>query len=262
MKLYIKYIKASIQSIIMYPVNLWSKSLGRILYVYLQVHLWIALYSNHIGTESTDNRVRAITCIIISNIIFSIMECNIVNQINEKIRSGEIVMDLLKPMNYMTYLFSTYLGENIINFIFRTIPLITVTALFWNQYIGVLHYIACFILSISISFIINFLYSYIIGLIAFWLIVTWPLNMMLNSVYKCFSGIWIPIFLLPKSLGMISNLLPFKYIYSSPINILMANNNKIVITELLLQMIWCIGLYIICVLTWKYANNKLIVQGG
>ncbi|MBR6403066.1 MAG: ABC-2 family transporter protein [Eubacterium sp.] len=212
--------------------------------------------------SSADIRTKALTSIIISNIIFSIMECNIVNQINDKIRSGEIAMDLLKPMNYMAYLFSTYVGENIINLIFRTVPLVIVSSIFWKQHIASLHYYCFFLISILFSFFINFLYSYIIGLIAFWLLVTWPLNMMLNSIYKFFSGIWIPVFLMPKTLNSISNILPFKYIYSAPISILLAEKQVDVMTQLLLQLTWCIGLSIFSVCIWNYAKRKLVIQGG
>ena len=262
MRLYLKYVKVSMQSILMYPVNLWSKSFGRMLYVYLQICLWISLYSTNAIDTSGNAKIKALSCIILANIIFTVMECNTVNQINDKIRSGEIAMDLLKPMNYMLYTFSVYIGENIINFIFRTLPLTLIITVFWRKYIFTLNFIGGFFVSVILSFFINYLYSYIIGLIAFWLMVTWPLNILLNSIYKFFSGMWIPLFLFPKSLGYISIILPFKYIYTCPINILQAEHIDMVYTELLSQLIWCIGLFLLSILVWKHGKKKLVIQGG
>lgn len=246
----------------MYPINLWSKSIGRILFVYLQVCLWTALYSKGITSAASGDQIRTIFSIIFSNIVFSVMECNTVSLINDKIRSGEIAMDLMKPMNFMAYTFSIYIGENIANFVFRTIPLAVIAVVFWRTFIVDFHFIGLFLISLILSFILNFIYSFIIGLIAFWLMVTWPLNMLLNSIYKFFSGVWIPTFLLPFGLNLVSSVLPFKYIYSCPMNVILATDFKTAAMQLLYQLLWCVSLYVLSLIIWTCGRKKLVIQGG
>lgn len=119
------------------------------------------------------------------------------------------------------------------------------------------------ILSILLAYSIQFLYSLIIGLLAFWVIVTWPINMFLGAIYKLLSGVWIPVTMFPEMLYKVNLFLPFRAIYAIPVSIL-ANGMKInVIWQSIgIQIIWLVILYILMQCIWHVGRRKLVVQGG
>ena len=98
---------------------------------------------------------------------------------------------------------------------------------------------------------------------AFWLIVTWPLNMLLAAIYKLLSGAWIPAAMFPEFLTVINLFLPFRAIYAIPVTILTSPMSFASICEnLLVQLIWVAVLFIASEAVWIVGKNKLIVQGG
>ena len=110
---------------------------------------------------------------------------------------------------------------------------------------------------------IQFFYSLIIGLLAFWLIVTWPLNMLLAAIYKLLSGSWIPVAMFPNLLAKINMFLPFRAIYAIPVTIITTPMDRSSIgSNLAVQLIWLVILYLATLLIWKVGKKKLVVQGG
>lgn len=123
--------------------------------------------------------------------------------------------------------------------------------------------ILCGLLSIILAYCIQFLYSLIIGLLAFWLIVTWPLNMLLGAIYKLLSGAWIPVTMFPDLLYKINFFLPFRAIYAIPVTIMTSQmNTQNIWKDIRTQLIWIIFLFVITEIIWQIGKRKLIVQGG
>ena len=119
------------------------------------------------------------------------------------------------------------------------------------------------ILSIVLAYCIQFLYSLTIGLLSFWLIVTWPLNMLLGAIYKLLSGVWIPVTMFPDLLSKINQFLPFRAIYAIPVTIITQPMEfQFIMTAILTQMIWILLLYLLAEFMWIIGKRKLIVQGG
>lgn len=261
MKVYIDYVRVTVRSSMMYRTNIFAKVFGRILFLYMQIQLWKALYMSNMG--NTKSGEQTVTYVIIANIVFTVMECNVVDWLNEKIRNGQISMDLIRPMNFGVYAFSICIGENVVNFIFKTIPVLICVLVFWRNLISLNSNILYFVLSLLLGIVINFLYSYLVGLLAFWFLVTWPLNMLLNAIYKLLSGVWIPVFFFPSILKHIGVFLPFQYIYYVPISFITTNiSSHMIVNQLIFQLLWVVILSTGVFMVWHFGRKKLVIQGG
>ena len=98
---------------------------------------------------------------------------------------------------------------------------------------------------------------------AFWLIVTWPLNMLLAAIYKLLSGSWIPVAMFPDLLSKINILLPFRAIYAIPVTIITTPMDQdSILSAIGVQFIWLVILFLLSELTWVTGKNRLVVQGG
>lgn len=262
MKKYIDYIIIGIRENLAYPSAIWAQLFSKIIYLYLQFSIWKALFSSHSQINPLVNRENTLNYIIVATIISTFIECNIIEWINTQIQTGNIAIELIRPIDFKKMIFSRHLGDSTVKIIFHCIPLIAIAAVMRRPLLYHTQ-ILYGLFSIILAYFIQFLYSLIIGLLAFWLIVTWPLNMLLGAVYKLLSGAWIPILLFPDLLYKINLFLPFRAIYAIPVTIITNQMKTETILEfIIIQLIWAACLYIITEIVWKVGKRKLIVQGG
>lgn len=261
MLLYFNFITNSIKKNIIYRFNIWIKILGKIMYFFVQISVWKALFYSQTDIDSYNTLDNTIFYVTISNLISLIVEFNIIDLLNQKIREGSISTDLTKPFNYMGYIGCYGIGENVVNIFTQGIPLFLCAFFMINIPKIEMKMILFFVISLFWAIIINFLVSYVIGILAFFFTVTWPINMFLKAIYKLLSGVWIPIWLFPDALKAFNKYLPFQYIYYIPTSFLTTNNCKIY-EGIIGQLVWCITLILAVTLIWKVGRKKMDIFGG
>lgn len=263
LKIYLDYAGIGMKEHLAYPGAVWAKLFSKIIYLYLQYCIWSALFASNSLKNPELDRESTLRYIIMATIVSTVIECNIIERINAQIRSGDIAMELIRPMDYKRMMLSRHLGDTLIKVICYLVPLVVLVH-------GVISFpllcsgqVAAGVLSVFLAYCIQFLYSLIIGLLAFWLIVTWPINMLLGAVYQFLSGAWIPATMFPDLLYKVSVFFPFRAIYAIPISILTSSMDvNEVYASIAIQMMWLMIMYIAVQIVWHAGRNKLIVQGG
>ena len=246
-----------------YLSSVWANFLAKVVYLYMQFALWNALFASNKGNNIPLSHNETIRYIIVATIISTFMECDVIGWINGQIQSGDVANQLIRPIDYKFMIFARHIGTSLARFVIYTIPLMILICIFYNGELFCKKKLACGILSIILAYLIQFLYSLIIGLMAFWLIVTWPLNMLLAAIYKLLSGSWIPAAMFPELLTKINMFLPFRAIYAIPVTIITTTMSAESIRESLsIQLFWVVVLFLISEAAWVVGKNKLVVQGG
>lgn len=241
----------------------WANFLAKVVYLYMQFALWNALFASNKGNNIPLSHNETIRYIIVATVISTFMECDVIGWINGQIQSGDVANQLIRPIDYKFMIFARHIGTSLARFVIYTIPLMILICIFYNGELFCKKQLACGILSIILAYMIQFLYSLIIGLMAFWLIVTWPLNMLLAAIYKLLSGSWIPAAMFPELLTKINMFLPFRAIYAIPVTIITTPMSAEIIRESLsIQLFWVVALFLISEVAWVVGKNKLVVQGG
>lgn len=266
MRLYIEFIKNAFQVNITYRMNVLLRAFGSLLTVFIQVSVWAALFKgNNVVTEDVGvvTFEEMITYTLISTVISVIISNEIISRIEQKIITGEIATDFIKPMNFKFYLFAETIGNNIFRVIFELIPLLVVGIFAFSiQYPTWLQFVL-FMITLANGIIIYLYLSYIFGLTAFWYIVTWHINAILHITITVMSGAIIPLWFFPKFLANIAKFLPFRLIYSFPISVYLGKIETVECISLIAQQLMWIGiLWIVGRIVWSKATHKLIVQGG
>jgi len=263
MKKYIDYIIIGAKEHLAYPSAIWAQFFSKIMYLYLQLSIWSALFSSHSQINLLLNQENTLKYMIVATIMSAFIECNVIEWINIQIQTGDIAMELIRPIDFKKMIFSRHLGNSIVKIAFYCIPLIVIEIVVMRRPLLCYAQILYGLFSIILAYCIQFLYSLIIGLLAFWLIVTWPLNMLLGAIYKLLSGAWIPITMFPDLLYKINLFLPFRAIYAIPVTIMTIQmENKTIMESIIIQLIWVICLYAITEIVWKVGKRKVIIQGG
>lgn len=265
MKFYLKYMGNVCKQGLVYRFDYTMKIIGSITALVVQYYIWKALMSQTSGTIGQVNAdfQYMITYITISAVIRAFVRSGTTGEINEKIRSGSIAMDLIKPFSFMGLMFCSKIAKAVYQFIFLSVPLLLFSSIFWGIRFAGLIEVFWGIVSIGGGVIIMFLLEYVLGLLGFWFQQTWMLERLLNDVIRFMSGAVFPIWVFPVSMQSISKYLPFQYIYYEPITLMTTGyNGRQIMTLLFTQLLWMVGLFALSMLLWKKSIRKITIQGG
>jgi ABC-2 type transport system permease protein len=264
MKKYLKFIQLSFKNGLAYRVEYFVGTFRNLVILLVQLCVWRALLSA--GPVTTSAGVVTLkemtTYVLISSMISTLLTVNVISDMNDRIRNGQIAIDLMKPVNFQTYTFCNMLGQNMFSFLFQLLPILAVGLIFVGLSFPTPQNFLLFCLTLVNAIIIMFLINYAMGLIAFWYLRGWQ-NTILWTLNRLFSGATIPLWFFPSVLVTISNFLPLRLMYFVPISVYLGQVTPIDCLNLILQQFLWIGiLYLLTKVVWRTAINKLVIQGG
>lgn len=126
MRKYVDHMTIGMKEQLVYPGAVWAGLFSKVLYLYLQFCIWKALFSDCLE-KPTINRTDTLRYIIIATIVSTIMECNVTEKINAQIQSGNIAIELIRPIGFKRMLFARHVGDTAVKMICCTLPLIVLT---------------------------------------------------------------------------------------------------------------------------------------
>ena len=265
-RVYIEFMKNTLQSNMAYKFNTFLRLFSKILFLFIQIAIWRALFKGTTEVSTNAGFVtlsEMITYVIVSSLMSVIISSNTIGRINQKIRSGELSIDLIRPIRFLTYIFSETVGNMSFRIMFEIMPLLILSTSFWSISYPSFYNSLLFSVALVNGMLLYFLLTYVIGLLAFWYLNIWQLDRLLGDLIRLFSGSFIPLWFFPKVLLKISNVLPFRLIYFTPLSIYLGKIEYTESVELILQQwLWIIILFITQRIVWKKGIRKLVIQGG
>lgn len=265
---YIPFAKSEIQRSLAYRLSFIGSILWNILQIIIACYLWTAIFSStsaKVMNGFTKNEM--IVYIIISSLTAMTIGNGIEWVVGSEVQSGEIAINLIRPISYQARLLSQALGR----VLWQSITI------FFPIWIGMLAYnyfllgqlppniltILTYFLSLIFSFIIWFLFNFCFGLMAFYVTYMWGLNMFKNAIVKFISGSIIPIVFFPVWFQKIIMFFPFASTNYTPVMIYLNKYNSLgTLKVLCIQILWIILLYFCSELFWRKAIRKLTIMGG
>jgi ABC-2 type transport system permease protein len=181
-----------------------------------------------------------------------------------KIGSGNIENDLLKPIRFREMALALDLGNIVFNLIFQYIPTLIIANIIFDIVKPVSFFaFMCFLVSITLGFLILWNIAFTIQTLGFWIINVWSVATIKDVLVNILSGAMLPIWFMPEWMQNIVMLTPFPSIYFSPIQIYLGQVSGIKILYIFFQqIIWIIIFYLISEILWNKGVKKLVVQGG
>lgn len=265
---YLPFAKSEIQRALAYRISFFGFILGDILQIAVSFYLWSAIFtSSSSPTMNGFTKNDMMVYIIISFITAMTIGSGTEWIIGGEVRSGEIAINLIRPINYRIRLMAQALGSIFWQFIAIFMPI-------WITMVSVRYFtlgelpphigtIGLYLLSLILGFIIWFLFNFCFGLFAFYVTYTWGLNMFKDTLVKFISGAIIPIVFFPDWFQKILMFLPFGSINYTPVMIYL---NKYTGNETLrvlgIQVLWVIILYVFSRFLWSKATKRLTIMGG
>ena len=185
-------------------------------------------------------------------------------EVGDRVRSGDIAVDFLRPINpQLTYLAGD-LGRAGIHLIVRGAPTLLIGALLFEvAWPPGLDSWALGLVSVVIAVVVAFAGTFIVNLSAFWLIEVRGIRLvwMITSGFLC--GLYVPIPWFPYWLRTIAQWTPFPAMLQNPLDILSGRvDGGAIWTTLASQVAWGAVLIMVGQVVLKRGRRRLEVQGG
>ncbi|NUT32190.1 MAG: hypothetical protein HOV79_03850, partial [Hamadaea sp.] len=183
----------------------------------------------------------------------------------DRIRSGDVVMDLLRPQRTVVAYLAQDLGRAGLAMLTRFAPPIAVAAVVFD--IALPQRAVTYVLgavSIPLSVVICFCCRYLVNCCAYWLLDNRGPMMIWLFCSGLLGGLFFPLHFLPEQLMWTLWIgTPFPSILQAPLDILTEYAGRPGPALILaLQVFWAVALLALCDLVQRRAERMLVVQGG
>lgn len=180
------------------------------------------------------------------------------------IRSGDVVTDLSRPLDYQLYWLAQDLGRATYHAIFRGIPPFVIGALVFDLRLPAHPAIwVLFIISLYLAVCVSFALRFMVNLAAFWLLDYRGVGALMAAAWTFLSGFAVPIAFFPGKLETVARVLPFAGFVQIPVDVFLEKGNAPEIAVLLaLQAGWAVVLLLAGRLVLGAAWRKVVIQGG
>jgi ABC-2 type transport system permease protein len=245
-----------------YRFNLLLRVVGNLVNVLIQVAIWRALIG-HGAIAGVSLRVM-VTYSILSTCLGMVLLVNLFGAVDERLRTGNIGMDLVKPLSYPLYLAADSLGTTAFQGLFTMLPTLAITALAFGVQppASPLDLVTC-IVATFLALAISFALGYLIALLAFWLLTTIVFEWAIEAFMTVFAGAFLPLWFFPAWLGAVAAWLPFRYMNFVPVAIYLGRiPTGDLAPTLSLGLAWTLALLGLTGWLWSRAMRRLVVQGG
>ena len=249
----------SLKNAFTYRSSVLFSIIGSAFNILVLIALWKYIYS-----YDTEMMNYMILYVIISNTIGMFYSENMCEQIGGKVANGSFALELIRPVNFIYLGYMRMVGNIIANVSMRGIPVMLLFSPLIISNAGMVRWEMLGLFAVVVilgHFLFTILYA-LIGFMAFICFEVWTFQRLLRDTIRFLSGSFIPIALFPDWLETLSRYLPFRYLYSLPIEILLGETTNEVFTSIGVMILWILGLLCVMALLYRRAVDAFVVQGG
>ncbi|SCF40706.1 ABC transporter permease [Micromonospora mirobrigensis] len=186
-------------------------------------------------------------------------------ELADRIRTGEIAADLLRPIHPVTSYLATDLGRAGWAAFSRLLPPVLVGPLFFDVYLpqraatGPL-----FVFSVLVAVLLCFGCRYLVNATAYWLYDVRGAMILWTLCSGVLAGLYFPLRFLPDGLlRPLWLITPFPSLFQTPLDVLVERDPPATQLELVgLQVGWAVAILLLCRLVQRRAERRMVVQGG
>ena len=222
-------------------------------------YVWLAVIragADAGGLDTTD----IVTYAFVAGAVRAAFEPTWETEISERIRSGDVVTDLYRPVDFQLWWLAKEAGASGYRLLARGIPPMVVGALVFDFALpsSAATWLT-FGISLSLALVLAFAWKLLVSLSAFWLLHPAGVVSLAGGLFTFGSGSLVPLAFMPDWLGGSLRWLPFAGMVQLPIEIVLGRG---VVGPLALQGFWVVALLVVGRVVLRRAERRLVVQGG
>jgi len=230
-----KFISKAFQRSIAYKLEYYTGLANAFLYIFIFTSVWRTVANespNSLGVWTGDSLVNYAILSTLIKVSYGRNEYFLIN----KIKSGDIAYDILKPYSIPLMYISDSLGVSVFQIFARAIPLLIFSIFFFGvvpeiSIITLLQFIPVYLF----SFIIFLSFGFLISSLAFFFTEVFSFMIFYGALVTLLSGAVIPISMFPETYLKMISWTPFPYLYYYPTSILIGVPLNMQYEELILR---------------------------
>lgn len=265
MRLFLSFARQSMIEMGMYVFEFWMELLACFISMYGMYWLWNTLYRHRpdLFTVSLDQMV---TYAMLAMVLDFVLNPSAFPRwyITEQVHTGNIQMDLLRPLDFPFHLLARSSGMLLYILMIPCLPACLLGALFLglkapaSPLAGLL-----FLPSLVLGFLVSWGLQFLMGMVAVYAIQVRRISWVYQGVASFFSGQLVPLWIFPPVLAQVAALLPFQALVGIPLSIYIGRlDGPQALQAMGLQATWAAALLLMSRVVWNRAHRKLTVQGG
>lgn len=264
MRLYLEVARRGFRRYASYPGAAWAGVFTNTVFGFLRAYVMIALFAAAGRAIGGFTLRDALTYVFLTQGILMTIYMWGWWDISLAIRSGQIAVDLYRPVDFQAYWLAQDAGRAVYHALARGIVPFVVGAIALDLRLPA-HaatwplFGASMVLAVLVSFGIRFLGN----LTTFWLLDHRGVGAMVAGAWTILGGFVVPIAFFPGPLRTIATMLPFASTVQAPIDVFLERTTGAAAAAIMaLQAAWGVVLLVAGRLVLGVAARRLVVQGG
>ncbi|GLU45819.1 ABC transporter permease [Nocardiopsis ansamitocini] len=186
-------------------------------------------------------------------------------ELGERIRDGQVAMDLMRPVGFVRWWLATDLGRAAFNVLARSVPTFAVGVVLFDLALPAepLRWVAVLV-ALVLAALVGFGLRYLYALAGFWLLDTRGVDAVAWLLGPFCSGMILPLVLFPDAVAAILRTLPWAALVQVPAEILLGRTVLPggTLGGLAYQAAWAAALLVLGTVLTARATRRVVVQGG
>jgi ABC-2 type transport system permease protein len=263
MRLYWEVARRALQRQLAYRTENLAGLVTNVFFGYLRSAVFVAMYQYAPSVGGYDLQ-GAVTYTWITQSMIMIVAMWGWWDLEETIRTGDVVSDLSKPFVYIGFWLARDAGRAAYFVAFRALPILLAGQVFFG-----LHWPSspgawlAFGLSLGLALLVSFGWRFLLNISAFWTTDARGLGQLANAATLFLGGFVVPIRYFPDWLQPLVLALPFASITQTPADLFVERiQGADIVGPLIAQVVWAVVLLGLAQLVMIVATRRVVIQGG
>ncbi len=258
---YLAILRTQIINSAAYPLDLATRSLMIVMFMYIFMNLWDATYRAMGQTTIAGLSLNEAMWYLMMAETIVVSKPRLSYAISEQVKDGSIAYLLNKPYNFLLYQFSVAFGDGLMRMVFNVFA---GGAIVWWM-VGPppdLRGIPLVLVALTLGWLIDFSMTAMIGLAAFVTEDVAAFDWIYAKFVLILGGTLIPLDFFPDWLRDIAQALPFAYATYHPARLFVSPDLTRFAMLVLGQVIWLALLGSLLTLAYRRGVTQLTINGG
>ena len=258
---YVQFAQKAMAREATYRFDVFTSVASVLVRVYLLRMVWVALYARN--AAPSDLPLHAIiTYSTVALLMGLVMDIDQTRLLHDKLHTGSIATDFMKPIIVPLYFFADGSGEVLFHAML-IVPSLLLALLIVHIDVPPAFVLGTFFISFALGYLVGFFINFILNCIAFWTLEIHAVQLIVTWVTDLFGGEIIPLVIFPAFLQKVAFALPFAAMFSTPLLIYVGViKPERFAAALGLQAFWVVVLALGAAAVWRAGAKRVVVQGG
>jgi ABC-2 type transport system permease protein len=261
--LYFQLARRGYQRYAAYPAATWAGVFTNTVFGFMRGSVLLGLYAQRSEIGGYDASAALTYTWLIQALIAAVAIWGW-RELAERIRSGDIAIDLARPVDPQLAGLASDLGRATYHLLFRGIPPLLVGAAVFDLTVPDNPLVVVsFLLSVALAVCVSYAFRFLTNLTAFWLVDSRGIVVFSGFVATLFSGFLVPLAFFPRWLAVVAYATPFPAMAQAPIDLFVGVvTGPEVVMVLAAQAAWLLVLLGAGRMLFAAGVRRLVVQGG